>query len=93
MGFNTVKDASRGTSPAAQETALRRIEQAGGVSLTALQVLLELQRDWARTEHDEEVIAIVKERCGGASPRTRHPDGGSQCSRRPPAKGGQRTAQ
>jgi len=61
-GVYAIKDASRGTSPAAQETALRRIEQAGGVTLTALQVLLELQRDWARTEHAEEVMAIVKDR-------------------------------
>jgi len=66
-GVYAIKDASRGTSSAAQETALRRIEQAGGVSLTALQVLLEFQRDWARTEHDEEVMAIVKERCRARS--------------------------
>ena len=69
-GVYAIKDASRGTTPAAQETALRRVEQAGGVSLTALQVLLEFQRDWARTEHEEEVMAIVKEHCsdyrGGA---------------------------
>ena len=50
-GVYAVKDASRGTNPAAQETALRRVEQAGGVSVTALQVLLEFQRDWARAEH------------------------------------------
>jgi len=63
-GVYAIKDASRGTSPGAQETALRRIEQAGGVSLTALQVLLEFQRDWARTEHYDQVMAIVKEcRC------------------------------
>jgi nicotinamidase-related amidase len=62
-GVYAIKDASRGTSPAAQEAALRRIEQAGGVSLTALQVLLEFQRDWARGDHYEEVMAIVKERC------------------------------
>jgi nicotinamidase-related amidase len=67
-GVYAVKDASWGTSSAAQEAALRRIEQAGGVSLTALQVLLEFQRDWARTEHEEEVMAIVKERCGRESP-------------------------
>jgi nicotinamidase-related amidase len=93
-GVYAVKDASRGTSPAAQETALRRIEQAGGVSLTALQVLLEFQRDWARTEHDEEVMAIVKERCGGASPRARGPAMGvygASASRQP--KGSQPTAQ
>ncbi len=64
-GVYAVKDASRGTNPAAQDTALRRVEQAGGVSVTALQVLLEFQRDWARAEHCEEVTAIVKERCCG----------------------------
>ena len=47
-GVYAVKDASRGTNPAAQDTALRRVEQAGGVSVTALQVLLEFQRDWAK---------------------------------------------
>ena len=28
------------------------------------QVLLEFQRDWARKEHYEEVMAVVKEHCG-----------------------------
>jgi nicotinamidase-related amidase len=70
-GVYAIKDASRGTSPAAQETALRRIEQAGGVTLTALQVLLELQRDWARTEHAEEVLAMVKDRVS-AEPKKHH---------------------
>jgi nicotinamidase-related amidase len=64
-GVYVVKDASRGTNPVAQDTALRRFEQAGGVSVTALQVLLEFQRDWARREHYEEVAAIVRESCGG----------------------------
>jgi nicotinamidase-related amidase len=64
-GIYAVKDASRGTNEAAQDTALRRIEQAGGVSLTALQVLLEFQRDWARADHCDEVTAIVKECCCG----------------------------
>jgi nicotinamidase-related amidase len=66
-GVYAVKDASRGTDQAAQDTALRRVEQAGGVSVTALQVLLEFQRDWARAEHSDEVTAIVKERCCGYS--------------------------
>jgi nicotinamidase-related amidase len=70
FGIYAVKDASRGTNPAAHDTALRRIEQAGGVSVTALQVLLELQRDWARAEHCHEVTEIVKERCCGYSPGT-----------------------
>jgi nicotinamidase-related amidase len=67
-GVYVVKDASHGTNEAAQETALRRVEQAGGVSVTALQVLLELQRDWARAEHYDEVKAIVRERCSNYSP-------------------------
>ena len=65
FGVYLVKDASRGTGKAAHDTALRRVEQAGGVSVTALQVLLELQRDWARAEHYDEVTAIVKECCCG----------------------------
>ena len=72
-GVYVVKDASRGTNQAAQDTALRRVEQAGGVSVTALQVLLEFQRDWARAEHYDEVTAIVKERCRGYSPGAERP--------------------
>jgi nicotinamidase-related amidase len=59
-GIYVVRDASLGTQPEAHEMALRRIEQAGGVSLTALQVLLEFQRDWANGEHYEEVMAMIK---------------------------------
>jgi nicotinamidase-related amidase len=72
-GVYAVKDASRGTNQAAQDTALRRVEQAGGVSVTALQVLLEFQRDWARVEHCDEVTAIVKERCCGYTQGTKRP--------------------
>ncbi len=93
-GIYTVKDASRGTNPAAQDTALRRIEQAGGVSVTALQVLLEFQRDWGRSEHREEVTAIVKQRCSGDSTETRRPVmrvRGAPAGRQ--RRGSQRTAQ
>jgi hypothetical protein len=55
-----VEDASGGTSIVAHQAALRRMEQAGAVSVTALQVLLEFQRDWARHEHYDEVIRAVK---------------------------------
>ncbi len=65
-GIYIVQDASHGANHAAHDSALRRIEQAGGVSLTALQVLLEFQRDWARTEHYDQVITMVKE-CGCVS--------------------------
>ena len=63
-GVYAVEDASGGTSKVAHDAAIRRIEQAGAVSLTALQVLLEFQRDWSRKGHYEEVMAVVKEHCG-----------------------------
>jgi nicotinamidase-related amidase len=59
-----VEDACGGTSLTAHKAAIRRIEQAGAVSVTALQVLLEFQRDWARKEHYDEVLAVVREHCG-----------------------------
>lgn len=59
-----VEDASGGTSVAAHNAAMRRIEQAGAVPMTSLQVLLEYQRTWARKETYDEVIAAVKEHCG-----------------------------
>ena len=55
-----VEDASGGLSPVGHHAALRRIEQAGAVSVTALQVLLEFQRDWARNENSDEVIRTLK---------------------------------
>ncbi|MEW1659434.1 hydrolase [Streptomyces sp. NPDC093707] len=56
-----VADASGGVSPAAHEHAIQRMTQAGAVPVTWLQVLLELQRDWARTETYGAVTEIVKE--------------------------------
>ncbi|MGN9789376.1 hydrolase [Nonomuraea sp. ZG12] len=41
-------DAVGGTSVAAHEAALRRVEQAGGKLSSRVQVYCELQRDWAR---------------------------------------------
>jgi nicotinamidase-related amidase len=60
-----VEDASGGTSITAHNAAMRRIEQAGAVAVTAQQVLLEFQRDWARKDTYDRVIEIVKEH-GGA---------------------------
>ena len=59
-----VEDASGGTSLAAHNAAMRRIEQAGAVPVTALQVLLEYQRDWSRKETYHDVLAVVKEHAG-----------------------------
>ncbi|AQV97447.1 hydrolase [Cupriavidus necator] len=45
-----VADAVGGTSVAAHEAALRRIEQAGGKMISVAQLFCELQRDWSRSE-------------------------------------------
>jgi nicotinamidase-related amidase len=45
-----VADAVGGTSLAAHEAALRRIEQAGGKLISRTQLYCELQRDWSREE-------------------------------------------
>ncbi|MET8824443.1 hydrolase [Streptomyces sp. NPDC004610] len=60
-----VADASGGVSPEAHEHALQRMVAAGAVPVTWVQVLLELQRDWARTETYRAVTELVKEH-GGA---------------------------
>jgi nicotinamidase-related amidase len=44
-----VVDAVGGTSVAAHDAALRRIEQAGGKLISVAQLFCELQRDWARS--------------------------------------------
>lgn len=59
-----VEDASGGTSLTAHNAAMRRLEQAGAVPVTSLQVMLEYQRDWARKDTYNEVIEAVKEHCG-----------------------------
>ncbi|MQA42218.1 hydrolase [Rugamonas aquatica] len=45
-----VADAVGGTSVAAHEMALRRIEQAGGKLISTVQLFCELQRDWKRSD-------------------------------------------
>jgi nicotinamidase-related amidase len=60
-----VTDASGGVSPQAHEYAIERMVQAGAIPVTWVQVLLELQRDWARTETYVPVTEVVKEH-GGA---------------------------
>ncbi|MGO4422976.1 hydrolase, partial [Streptomyces sp. MCAF7] len=59
-----VSDASGGVTPQAHEHALQRMIQAGAVPVTWVQVLLELQRDWARTETYGPVTEVVKEHAG-----------------------------
>ncbi|SIN75106.1 Nicotinamidase-related amidase [Singulisphaera sp. GP187] len=59
-----VEDASGGTSEVAHRAAMDRVVQAGAVPVTAIQVLLELQRDWARRETYDAVMGLVLEHCG-----------------------------
>lgn len=59
-----ITDASGGTSPEAHDVAIRRMEQAGAHSLTTINAVLELQRDWARRETYDGVMAIAREHFG-----------------------------
>lgn len=100
-GVYAVEDASGGASSMAHAAAIRRMEQAGAVSVTALQVLLELQRDWARCEHSQEVMDVVREHCRGyghgpedATTLIHHttPSGQRHLPAEPPAAGATDTA-
>ena len=59
-----VADASGATSAEVQQWAMQRMIQAGVVPVTWQQVMLEWQRDWARRETYDAVMAIVKEHSG-----------------------------
>jgi nicotinamidase-related amidase len=59
-----VADASGGTSVEAHKYAMDRLVQAGVVPVTWQQVMLEWQRDWARTETYQATINIVLEHSG-----------------------------
>ena len=59
-----VSDASGGVSPQAHEHAIQRMVAAGAVPTTWVQILLELQRDWARGETYAAVSDIVKAHAG-----------------------------
>jgi len=59
-----VVDACAGTTLAAHDTAILRIMQAGGIPITWLQFMLELQRDWARQETYNPVMQIAIDHAG-----------------------------
>jgi nicotinamidase-related amidase len=59
-----VADASGGTSKEAHDCAMQRMVQAGVVPVVWQQVLLEWQRDWARRDTYDAVMAIVREHSG-----------------------------
>ncbi|MEV7418363.1 hydrolase [Streptomyces sp. NPDC089919] len=66
QGFEVyvVADACAGVSPEAHEHAVQRMVQAGAVPMTWVQVLLELQRDWARGETYVATTDLAKEHAG-----------------------------
>jgi nicotinamidase-related amidase len=66
-GYNiyVVEDACGGTSLAAHEASISRMEQAGAVRMTTVGTVLEFQRDWARKEHYSALMDIFREH-GGA---------------------------
>ncbi|MDI1227397.1 MAG: hydrolase [bacterium] len=65
-GFEVIinTDASGGTSPEAHNAAVRRMQQHGAESITSVQLLLELQRDWARKDTYQGTTDIVREHFG-----------------------------
>lgn len=67
QGFEVyvIADACGDVSDEAHERAMQRMIQAGARPMTSLQYLLELQRDWARSETYEMTTGIAK-KVGGA---------------------------
>jgi nicotinamidase-related amidase len=67
QGFEVyvIADACGDVSTEAHERAVERMVQAGARPMTALQYLLELQRDWARTNSYEMTTGIAKKYGGG----------------------------
>lgn len=67
QGFEVyvIADACGDVSDEAHERAMQRMIQAGARPMTALQYLLELQRDWARGETYELTTGIAKVHGGG----------------------------
>lgn len=59
-----VADACGDVSHAAHDHSVSRMVQAGAVPMTWLQVLLELQRDWARQETYDAVVKLAIEHSG-----------------------------
>lgn len=66
-GYNiyVVEDCCGATSQAAHDAALSRMVQAGAVRVTTIAALLEWQRDWARREHYNPLMDIIRQQ-GGA---------------------------
>ena len=59
-----VEDCCGDVSQLAHDNAMKRVIQAGAKPVTALSVMLEWQRDWARARHVRRVMDIVKTHFG-----------------------------
>ncbi len=62
-GYNiySVEDACGATSQAAHDAALSRMVQAGAVRLTTIATVLEFQRDWAKRDHCNDPLNLLRE--------------------------------
>lgn len=61
-----VVDAVGGTSLAAHDAAIRRMEQAGAISISVAQLFCELQRDWNRSDTAQDFMKLFVETGGTA---------------------------
>lgn len=61
-----VVDAVGGTSLAAHDAAIRRMEQAGAISISVAQLFCELQRDWNRADTAQDFMKLFIETGGTA---------------------------
>src|SRR6266567_7189156 len=59
-----VEDCCGATSQAAQDAALSRMVQAGAIRLTTIAALLEWQRDWAKREHYDALMKLLRPQAG-----------------------------
>jgi len=59
-----VTDASGGVTPEAHDMAIRRLVAAGAQPITWIGLAGELQRDWARTAHLQEVAQVLIDHAG-----------------------------
>jgi nicotinamidase-related amidase len=66
QGFEVyvITDACGDVSPEAHERAIQRMIQAGVQPMTSVQYLLEMQRDWARTDTYEMTTGVAKRFAG-----------------------------
>ena len=66
QGFEAyfIADACGDVSVEAHERAVQRMIQLGAVPMTSVQYLLELQRDWARTETYDSVTGVARKFAG-----------------------------